>query len=407
MDFRPSHLSVCLEDMFPFCRFDVTDGPRFGRLERLRGNGRWERTKRFYSRQVRSLFTFIHTFTLSGIFNAFNFDQVEKGKVRYVQDSSEDEESPRGGTVADGDAFHFRAAVEGHDNGPIAGGELHKFQISIVTLRVRAVRNVPLRMFHIREAVITDSHLMYQTFPDSLSDADLIYSLESAPSRGALLLAEAADWSLQPRRLKKGSRFSQEDLLSGNLRYRLASNGNEASAPVSDEFRFVVRGRARRGTGGRSGDDAAAMVSAVQTFSVHYLPGDDDVDVTMESLEVEEGAKKAVTEKYLNIRASDGRHFVFNVTRGPRHGQIDVLASNKMDVMRSNTSFFTSSEISEERLLYRHDDSESRRDAFHFVATSDSYSVRSPASSASDFQGRNDNFWAWQKHVSFLGLMIL
>ena len=37
---------------FPFCRFDVTDGPRFGRLERLRGNGRWERTRRFYSRQV-------------------------------------------------------------------------------------------------------------------------------------------------------------------------------------------------------------------------------------------------------------------------------------------------------------------------------------------------------------------
>ena len=68
---------------------------------------------------------------------------------------------------------------------------------------------------------------------------------------------------------------------------------------------------------------------------------------------------------------------------------IDVLASNKMDVMRSNTSFFTSSEISEERLLYRHDDSESRRDAFHFVATSDSYSVRGPASSASEFQGCN------------------
>ena len=90
-------------------------------------------------------------------------------------------------------------------------------------------------------------------------------------------------------------------------------------------------------------------------------------------------------------RASDGRHFVFNVTRGPRHGQVDVLASNKMDVMRANTSFFTSAEIAEERLLYRHDDSESRRDAFHFVATSDSYSVRRPASSsassASEFQG--------------------
>jgi hypothetical protein len=42
------------------CRFDVKDAPRFGRLERLRGHGRWASTKRFFSRQL------------------------EKGKVRYV-----------------------------------------------------------------------------------------------------------------------------------------------------------------------------------------------------------------------------------------------------------------------------------------------------------------------------------
>ena len=47
------------------------------------------------------------------------------------------------------------------------------------------------------------------------------------------------------------------------------------------------------------------MVSAVQTFSVIYVAGDDDVDVNLETLEVEEGAKKAISEKYLNIR--DGR----------------------------------------------------------------------------------------------------
>ena len=309
-DLRREDIGGREHNAFAFCRFDITDGPRFGRLERLRGNGRWERTKRFYSRQVRSRFANC-THTVFIRFNEFIFVQVEKGKVRYAQDFSEGEESPRGGTVADSDAFYFRVAVEGHEGQISGGGEPHKFHIDIVTLRVRAVRNVPLRMFNIREAVITDTHLMYQTFPESLADADLLYSLESAPRQGALLLAEA-DYSLQPRRLKKGSRFSQEDLLSGNLRYRLASNRNEASAPVNDEFRFVVRGRARRRAEGGSsrggGGVAAAMVSAVQTFSVHYLPGDDDVDVTLESLEVEEGAKKAVTEKYLNIR--DNSHLV-------------------------------------------------------------------------------------------------
>jgi chondroitin sulfate proteoglycan 4 len=63
--------------------------------------------------------------------------------------------------------------------------------------------------------------------------------------------------------------------------------------------------------------------------------------------------------------------------------QIDVLSANKVDVMRTNTTFFTSSDIAEDRVVYRHDDSESRRDTFHFVATSD-YSYSS--SRGSDFQ---------------------
>ena len=69
----------------------------------------------------------------------------------------------------------------------------------------------------------------------------------------------------------------------------------------------MVRGRAAEGSGrgggaGAAVASAAAMVSAVQTFSVIYVAGDDDVDVSLETLEVEEGAKKAISEKYLNIR---------------------------------------------------------------------------------------------------------
>ncbi len=273
-----------------------------------------------------------------------------------------------GGDVVDRDAFYFRATVDSGGGG--GGSQLYKFDIAFVTLRVRAVRNVPVRMMNIRETVITDTHLLYQTFPKRTEDSKLFYLLEAAPKQGALLLS-FADFSRspsQPRRLKVGSRFSQADLMSGHLKYRL--NRKEYS-PVEDHFTFVVQ--TERG-----------LKSALQTFKVHYVPGDADVDITLESLEVEEGAKKAITNKYLDIRASDGRHFVFNVTRTPLHGQIDVLASNKVDVMRSNTSFFTSSEISEDRVVYKHDDSESRRDVFHFVATSDySYSVRS---ASSDFQ---------------------
>ncbi len=50
---RPTLISNHMENIsFFFFRFDITDGPRYGRVERLRGNGRWSGTKRFYSRQL-------------------------------------------------------------------------------------------------------------------------------------------------------------------------------------------------------------------------------------------------------------------------------------------------------------------------------------------------------------------
>ena len=95
---------------------------------------------------------------------------------------------------------------------------------------------------------------------------------------------------------------------------------------------------------------------------------------------MEEGAKRTISKKYLNVIAPDIVHFIFNITKTPVHGSIDILAPNKVDLVRGNTSFFTSDEIEQERVVYYHDDSESRRDTFHFVAM------------ASRSQGRGHDF---------------
>ena len=91
---------------------------------------------------------------------------------------------------------------------------------------------------------------------------------------------------------------------------------SKAYEPINDEFTFVVR--------------TAEQKSAEQIFKISHVPGDTDVEITLERLEVEEGSKKALTEKYLRVEADDIDHFVFNVTRAPRHGRIDVLAPNKV-----------------------------------------------------------------------------
>ena len=289
-------------------------------------------TKRFYSRQL------------------------EKEKVRYVHTSGN----------PDRDSFKFTAEVdyslEGSstdhsDSSSSSSSKIreHQFDINFITLQVQAIRNNPVQLINVQETVITDTYLMYQTFPKRSDDSEIFYSIESAPQHGVLLLTQATgDFSQsQPRKLKGDSRFSQVDLLAGHLKYRLL---RKAFQPLDDAFTFVVQ--------------TSDQKSAVQKFVIHHIPGDTDVDITLGRLEVEEGAKKAITAKYLNIQASDIKHFVFNVTRAPQHGQIDILASNRVDVMRSNSSFFTSEEIRDDRVVYKHDDSESRRDTFHFLATS-------------------------------------
>ena len=107
------------------------------------------------------------------------------------------------------------------------------------------------------------------------------------------------------------------------------------------------------------------------------------MDITLERLEVEEGARRTISKKYLNVQAPDIIHFVFNVTRTPAHGSLDILAPNKVDIIRANTTFFTSDEIEQDRVVYNHDDSESRRDTFHFVATAASAASAATSTSAS------------------------
>ena len=84
---------------------------------------------------------------------------------------------------------------------------------------------------------------------------------------------------------------------------------------------------------------------------------------------MEEGGRKVITNKYLEIRSLDYNGFMFNVSVPPVHGWLNVLAQNKVDILRQRTVYFTSTELSEQRLVYHHDDSESRRDSFSFLAT--------------------------------------
>ncbi len=62
---------------------------------------------------------------------------------------------------------------------------------------------------------------------------------------------------------------------------------------IRDQFSFVV--------------STPKQTSDVQVFEITYSPGDTSVDITLESCDVEEGGRKVITTKYLEIR-SLGNH---------------------------------------------------------------------------------------------------
>ncbi|CAB4068416.1 CSPG4 [Lepeophtheirus salmonis] len=277
-------------------QFDIVQEPKYGRLERLKNNGRWVSTKRFFSRHL------------------------EKGKLRYVH--------TRGG-MGPGrpsrDSFTFSTAI-GQDLDAADSKEksIHVFKIEFISLQVRVIRNIPVKLLNVRETVLTDTHLLFQTYPETSEDSDLIYTIIDLPKYGTLLSNN--DKNI----LKPGSNFTQVELLSGHLKYRL---NNRAFKEVNDSFTFDVRHVSVEGSR-----------SDIQVFEIYHVPGDSEVEITLERLEA------------------------------PRHGQLDVLSANKLDVLRSNATFFTSEEIKDDRIVYKHDDSESRRDTFHFLVMSSSRS---------------------------------
>jgi hypothetical protein len=69
-----------------------------------------------------------------------------------------------------------------------------------------------IKLINVQETVITDSHLMYQTFPQKTRDSDFVFTVVSPPQHGSLLLSTSAgnDATFStPQKLRAESTFTQ------------------------------------------------------------------------------------------------------------------------------------------------------------------------------------------------------
>ncbi|XP_068083524.1 chondroitin sulfate proteoglycan 4 [Anabrus simplex] len=296
-------------------RYEVVKPTQFGHLQRLRGAGseaQWQTIDHFMSHQL-------------------NRDQI-----RYIHTSGNPSH----------DEFKFKVSVMEVQNPTV-----YDFRITFTELRLALVHNYELQLNGTREALLTEKYLEYRTKPLPSDSSRIVYHLLRPPRYGALHTSSA-----KHRRLQNGDSFTQQDLEMGRLRYRLH---RKAYSHVRDDFTFHV--------------SAPDCETESGTFTLLHVPSGktkEEVRATLERLQVSEGGRQAVLRTHLDLETDGITELMYNVTHGPHHGRLDVMDVGLVTVLRKNTLYFSSRELLTERVFYIHDDSETRRDSFHFVALS-------------------------------------
>ena len=173
-------------------------------------------------------------------------------------------------------------------------GKSFSFSIKFVRVNINVISNRGLKLENIGESVITERELMYQTYPEETDHSRIVYTLTSPPQQGNLFISHSQDKGIQMKKLHANSNFSQLEILSGRLKYKLLG---KVYSIIHDKFSFTV--------------STPKQTSEPQTFDIFYSPGDTSVDITLESCEVEEGGRKVILLLPLN------KQIIFSILNVP------------------------------------------------------------------------------------------
>lgn len=244
--------------------------------------------------------------------------------------------------------FQFKASV-----GNVRTNTLYDFRLTFIKLELYQTLNEELLLNNTREAFISAQHLKFETKPLNLPNDRIIYTILRPPKYGILHLSSGK------HHLQVHNTFTQYHINNDQLWYRLH---RRAYSHIQDEFFFVV--------------SATECENITGAMTIRHVPNPSNTDhlsgrvhTTLERLQVIEGSRMAIPATHLNFRTDAVTNLVFNITHLPKHGKIEVINDN-LEIIRSNTTYFTLQELNADKVYYSHDDSESKHDSFHFMALS-------------------------------------
>lgn len=286
-------------------RYDVTEPPRYGELQRLHSSGEWKSTI-FFSQKL-----------------------LEKERVRYLN-TYYGVQSQSNAT----DGFKCKVSVGLHASEEIA--------VSIVVhwLYFKVTRS-KMELNGVQEATITSEDLHAISKGMKLNENELFFRLLTLPKRGQVRLNDKV--------LQLNSTFSQKNITDSFVKYKLLNNIQE---DARDSFSFQLFSKQGESTS--------------YDFRINIRVESNAVTVQNKGLSILEGASKVITQDVLFTHASSNRDVEYRIVTSPRNGYLRQINLSNSTSINDNIMAFTNQDIIQERIMYVHDDSETKQDFFTF-----------------------------------------
>nr|XP_056705022.1 LOW QUALITY PROTEIN: chondroitin sulfate proteoglycan 4-like [Euleptes europaea] len=288
-------------------RYEITQSPRYGEIQRRHAGGEWKKTYSFSQRSV------------------------GRGRVRYACTFK--------GMQQDHALEHFMFKV----NILNKTSEEFLFLVTVKWLRYNLQRNVPLVIDKTKKEYLTSDKLLAVIEEVEVPENEFYYKLQSLPEKGNILLNDIP--------LQINSTFSRQDISDYKVEYHLISRPHEET---QDTFRFLI--------------STKYVISNIYDFKINIKTDPRQILLTNNGLTVTEGEGKLITRSELFAQTLNNKTFQYKVTRSPRHGKLSLINFSDSLASNGNLSSFTNKDIIGRRLMYIHDDSETLCDEIYITA---------------------------------------
>lgn len=188
---------------------------------------------------------------------------------------------------------------------------------------------------------VTPEDLHVTTKGVKLNDSDVYFRLLTVPKKGLLYRNNKV--------LKRKSTFSQKNITDGVVRYELF---NRMHYDTRDTFSFQVF--------------STHANSTAYDFRIIIKAQSSAATVLNKGLSVLEGGHAVISKEILFTHTVGNHEVHYVITVSPSHGQIKRINLSNSTSINDNILSFTNQDIMEERIMYVHDDSETKQDSFTF-----------------------------------------